>query len=437
MALTYTPALSAKACGITLAGILFLSSCSSNGGSGAKRDGDGRDSGSEAARSQRHSELYRNAKDGVWTVYTHNAGGGGAQGLASMIDPSGVLLTNFQLLADAYGEVDPVGITVENSAGRQFVVSQILLRSAKSDYVTLRIRPRVGESFPAVRLATTEPRIGDECYVISNPRGTADAIIEGTISGYRDGRDYIKTTIKLPAGSTGAPLLNSAGEVIGITTATTGKSTSDLALNIRHIPLPIAGRVAGGSSSNRADDGAPPRQTAERAERSARPPVQRGASSPATAASDTSSVPRKPVATTPRLEDLPSTPVGEGEHGRVKNAVQEYFSAARRADYPAMEAVLAPVVKRFFGQQNIAREAAVASGREYDVKNSTRVLAMDLHWEKAIIGAISEGYICTIPMDYSVSFRGMPKSFKLAMTLGLSEDFQINYIAEKILSRQN
>jgi hypothetical protein len=441
MAPIYTSALSTKVCSLALAGLFFVSACSSDRGANARKDATGQDSTDEDARNQRRSEVYRSVKDAVWMVYTHNAGGGGAQGLATMVDPSGVLVTNYQLVADVYGEVDPVGITVENSEGRQFVVSQILLRSAKSDYVTLRIRPRVGESFRAVRIAKTEPQVGDECYVIGNPNGTADSIFQGTISGYRDGRDYIKSTIRMAAGSTGAPILNSAGEVVGITTASTGKTGSDLALNIQHIPLPTAGRVAvgpgrGSGPSAGSDDVQTPRQTTRRNEPAGKLAEQRGGHSATTGESDTSAVPRRTVATTPRLEDLPSTAVGEGEHGRVKNAVQQYFSAARSADYSAMEAALAPIVKRFFAQQNIAREAAVASSREYDLKNSTRVLTMDLHWEKAVIRALSDGYICTFPMDYSVSFRGMPKSFTLAMTVGLSEDFLINYIAEKIVSRQ-
>lgn len=416
---------SAKTCGFALAGFLFFSACSSKNGSGSGQDGDGQESATKKVRTQERSEVYRSVKEAVWMVYTHNAGGGGAQGLAFMTDPSGVLVTNFQMLADAYGEVDPVSITVENFAGRQLAVIQVLARSAEGDYVALRIRPRAGESFPVVRISATEPQVGDECYAIGSQHGGADSIVKGTIGGYRDGRDYIKTTARVDAGSTGGPLLNTAGEVVGITTAS-GKTGSNLALNIRHIRLPTLG------TNNRR---MAHRQT-EGAKAGEATGIQREADAFADGISDTTSVARKKAAAHPRLEELPSTPVGEGEHERVKNAIGQYFSAARGRDYRAMEAALAPLVNRFFGEQYIRREAAVASSREYDAKNSTRVLAMDLRWEKAAIRALPEGYICTIPMDYSVSFRGEPKSFRLAMTLGLSEDFQINYIAEKVVVRQ-
>ena len=437
MSLSYTFQPSANVAGITLACLFFLSACSSDRGPGDGRRKQRQNANEEGASSQKRTEVYGAVKDAVWMVYTHNAGGGGAQGLAFMTDPSGVLLTNYGLIADEYGEVDPVGLTLENAVGRQFVVSQILLRSAEHDYATLRIRPRVGETFPAVRISATEPQIGDRCYAISSPAGTADSIVEGTVSGYRDGRDFIKTTLTTDRASSGGPLLNGVGEVIGLTTGATG--SSGLALNIRHIPLPAAGRVAVIPRGRRSRESENPSNAARPAgggEKENEPAVQRRANRDVNG-SDVSPVIERKRAAGPRLEDLPATAVGEGEHRRVKKVVEEYFAAARRADYAAMEAALAPVVNRFFSRRNISREAAIASSREYDLKNSARVLEMDLHWEQSAIRALPDGYICTIPMDYSVSFRGAPKSFRLAMTIGLSEDFKINYIAEKILSRQD
>jgi len=61
--------------------------------------------------------------------------------------------------------------------------------------------------------------IGDEVYVIGNPRGLEGTFSRGIVSGIRQG-GLIQITAPISPGSSGGPVLNSRGAVIGIAAAT-------------------------------------------------------------------------------------------------------------------------------------------------------------------------------------------------------------------------
>lgn len=61
-------------------------------------------------------------------------------------------------------------------------------------------------------------QIGDEVYVVGNPEGLVGTFSQGIISAFR-GTDYIQITAPISPGSSGDPVINRYGEVIGIATA--------------------------------------------------------------------------------------------------------------------------------------------------------------------------------------------------------------------------
>ena len=65
-------------------------------------------------------------------------------------------------------------------------------------------------------------RVGDEVYVVGNPQGLEGTFTEGIISGVRSvGSDkLLQITAPISAGSSGGPVLNASGDVIGIAVAT-------------------------------------------------------------------------------------------------------------------------------------------------------------------------------------------------------------------------
>jgi tetratricopeptide (TPR) repeat protein len=67
-------------------------------------------------------------------------------------------------------------------------------------------------------LATQRANPGDAVYAIGNPEGLEKTISQGLVSGLReiDGRQLMQVTAPISHGSSGGPVLNSNGEVIGI-----------------------------------------------------------------------------------------------------------------------------------------------------------------------------------------------------------------------------
>lgn len=81
----------------------------------------------------------------------------------------------------------------------------------------------VNESFlplNVTEIAKTD--IGDKVVAIGNPRGLEGSVSEGIISAVRTTEkiNIIQTTTPISPGSSGGPLFNKEGQVIGITTAT-------------------------------------------------------------------------------------------------------------------------------------------------------------------------------------------------------------------------
>lgn len=74
-----------------------------------------------------------------------------------------------------------------------------------------------------LELSLQELEIGERVYAIGNPEGLGGTFSEGLISSLRNFKGYtnsvIQHTAPMSQGSSGGPLLNSNGEVIGINTA--------------------------------------------------------------------------------------------------------------------------------------------------------------------------------------------------------------------------
>lgn len=73
----------------------------------------------------------------------------------------------------------------------------------------------------AIADITTIP-IGSKIVAIGNPKGLEGSVSEGIVSGIRDeeGLSIIQITAPISPGSSGGPLFNEKGVVVGITTAT-------------------------------------------------------------------------------------------------------------------------------------------------------------------------------------------------------------------------
>jgi S1-C subfamily serine protease len=99
-------------------------------------------------------------------------------------------------------------------------------------------------------------RVGDEAYVVGNPLGLYGSLSAGVISGLKrsftpSGRgqrleNLIQFDAAVNPGSSGGPLLNRYGQVVGIVTALANPSGQDAFSGIGFaVPIDVAGGAVG------------------------------------------------------------------------------------------------------------------------------------------------------------------------------------------------
>jgi serine protease Do len=140
-----------------------------------------------------------------------------ALGSGFIIDPSGLVVTNNHVIADA----DEVTVILHDE---QALKAKIVGRDTKADLALLKINSP--NKLPAIPFGNSdEMRVGDWVIAIGNPFGLGGSVTAGIISARaRDINagpydDFLQTDAAINKGNSGGPLLNLKGEVIGINTA--------------------------------------------------------------------------------------------------------------------------------------------------------------------------------------------------------------------------
>jgi serine protease Do len=154
---------------------------------------------------------------GAAAVKFPDAGHGRAFGSGFVVDPAGVILTNDHVVHDAE-EVE-----VHFPDGRKFT-SRDFRKDPKSDLAVVRIQSK--EALPFLKLGDSdEMEVGDRVLAIGAPLGLTGSVTSGIVSAKaRDihmnvDEDFIQTDAAINPGNSGGPLVNLAGEVIGINSA--------------------------------------------------------------------------------------------------------------------------------------------------------------------------------------------------------------------------
>ncbi|MBK8246528.1 MAG: trypsin-like peptidase domain-containing protein [Gemmatimonadetes bacterium] len=80
---------------------------------------------------------------------------------------------------------------------------------------------RIADAPGVLPVARTPATIGERVYVIGAPEGLANTISDGLLSGVRDveERKLLQISAPISSGSSGGPVLNTRGEVIGVSVA--------------------------------------------------------------------------------------------------------------------------------------------------------------------------------------------------------------------------
>jgi S1-C subfamily serine protease len=157
-----------------------------------------------------------------------NDGTTGGEGTGFVVSPDGVIVTNNHVVAGANGRIE-----VEFSDGTK-QAAELLGRAPEYDLAVIKVD---GKNLPTVKLGSSDAlQVGDEVVAVGNALALQGglSVTEGIISG--KGRvvpeeetgatlyDMLQTDAAINPGNSGGPLVNAAGEVVGINTALAGGS---------------------------------------------------------------------------------------------------------------------------------------------------------------------------------------------------------------------
>lgn len=162
-------------------------------------------------------------------------------GSGFIINESGDVLTNYHVVEDAFKlEV----VRERNGVRETFIVDRILKGDESIDLAIISLKNIGNRRFYPLKISNLSPKKGDECWAIGTPADEIfmNTVSKGLISNFLNtsGVNKIVTNAEIAPGSSGGPLINNNGEVIGVTssgwdTEAGARASLNFAIDIREI----------------------------------------------------------------------------------------------------------------------------------------------------------------------------------------------------------
>jgi len=160
-------------------------------------------------------ELVGPIQRSVVTVVNYDVDGDiSSIGSGFFITESGILVTNFHVLEGAYSA------SIKTVDGSQYPVAAVLAKNRLVDLIKVRVDIADSRTTPVV-LAREQPAVADSVLVVGSPMGLEQTVSEGIISAVREmpaGGTVFQLTAPISRGSSGGPVLNHDGKVVGVVT---------------------------------------------------------------------------------------------------------------------------------------------------------------------------------------------------------------------------
>ena len=135
-------------------------------------------------------------------------------GSGFFISQNGDIITNYHVLQGASSA------EVKTPDGKTYSITHIAAMSEQNDIIRLSV-DIPSKYVRSLSLSTTLPEVGERIIVYGSPLGLENTVSDGIVSAVREIPDFgkiIQITAPISPGSSGSPVLNMKGEVIGIAT---------------------------------------------------------------------------------------------------------------------------------------------------------------------------------------------------------------------------
>ena len=160
-------------------------------------------------------ELIKRVVPAVVTVVGFNAAGKVIRlGSGVFIDPEGHLITNLHVIKGV------ARAEVKLLKGEVYPLTEMVAADEKADLVKLVVNLPGGAPH-YLRVSGARPEAGERVIVLGSPLGLEHTATDGMVSAIRTIRDrgeFLQISAPISPGSSGGPVVNMAGQVIGIAT---------------------------------------------------------------------------------------------------------------------------------------------------------------------------------------------------------------------------
>lgn len=178
------------------------------------------------------NQLFKKYHSAVFMVYTSD-GEQGYQGTGFFVSSDGLAVSNYHVFEGTTKGME----VIQTANGQELKVERVIAQSSDNDYIIFKVRLNNRVQFTPIPVSKKVPEIGEDVFAIGNPHGLEHTLSKGIISGYRGDKSLLQTTTEITHGSSGGPLLNMNGEVVGITTAGVGEANLNFAVNIQVLKI--------------------------------------------------------------------------------------------------------------------------------------------------------------------------------------------------------
>jgi tetratricopeptide (TPR) repeat protein len=157
--------------------------------------------------------IIKKIKPSTVIIITYNKEGGMlGQGSGFFITKDGDVITNNHVLEGASRA------EVKTDGGKIYPVKKVLAEDKDGDLIRLSIEMS-GEVMSPLYVSTSVPEVGERIIVMGSPMGLEKTVSDGIVSAIREIPGFgkiVQVTAPISPGSSGSPIVNMNGEVIGI-----------------------------------------------------------------------------------------------------------------------------------------------------------------------------------------------------------------------------
>jgi serine protease Do len=163
-------------------------------------------------------------------------------GSGILISKDGEILTNYHVVRNA----DAIKVKLADQTEFE---ARLIGKDDRTDLAMIKIR-RSGGNLPFARLgSSSQLDVGDWVMAIGNPFGLEHTVTAGIVSakgrviGAGPYDNFIQTDASINPGNSGGPLINAAGEVVGVNSAIFSQTGGNVGIGFA-IPVDLAKKVA-------------------------------------------------------------------------------------------------------------------------------------------------------------------------------------------------